>query len=85
MRDTINYRIRSDLNDTDIEILTIEIFKNKNKPFLKTTWYRHPNDPMDTLYKFENCLRLIDNEDKESIIVGDVNSDILSTDLAHLG
>jgi hypothetical protein len=28
---------------------------------------------------------LIDNEDKESIIVGDVNSDILSTDLAHLG
>ena len=34
--------IRSDLNDTDIEILTIEIFKNKNKQFLITTWYRPP-------------------------------------------
>ena len=56
-RVTINYRIRLDLNDIDIEILTIEIFKNKNRPFLITTWYRPPNDPMDTLYKFENCLR----------------------------
>ena len=26
IRDTINYRIRLDLNDRDIEILTIEIF-----------------------------------------------------------
>ena len=39
---------------------------------------------MDMLYKFENCLRLIDNEDKESIIVGDGNSDILCSDLTHL-
>ena len=84
IRDTINYRIRLDLNDIDIEILTIEIFKNKNRPFLITTWCRPPNDPMDTLYKFENCLRLIDNESKESIIVGDVNSDILANDPTHL-
>ena len=39
---------------------------------------------MDTLYKFENCLRLIDNENKESIIVGEVNSDILANDPTHL-
>ena len=39
---------------------------------------------MDTLYKFENCLRLIHNEDKESIIIGDVNSDISSSDPTHL-
>lgn len=69
IRDTINYRIRSDLNDLDIEILTIELSKNKNKAFLIRTWYRPLNDPMDTLYKFENCLKLIDKEDKESIIV----------------
>ena len=29
IQDTINYRIRSDLNDTDIEFLTIESLKNK--------------------------------------------------------
>ena len=61
----------------NIEILTFEIIENKIKPFLITTWYRPPNDPMDTLYKFEHCLKWIDLENKESIILGDVNSDIL--------
>ena len=31
--DSINYRIRSDLNDPHIEILTIEIVKKNVKPF----------------------------------------------------
>jgi hypothetical protein len=30
-----------------------------------------------TVYKFESCLKLIDNEDKESIILGDINCDLL--------
>ena len=38
---------------------------------------------MDTLYKFENCLRWIDNENKESIVVRDVNSHALANDLTH--
>ena len=84
IRDTINYRIRLDLNDIGIEILTIEISKNKNRPFLIITWCRPPNDPIDTLYKFENHLRLIDNENKECIIVGDVKSDVLANDPTHL-
>jgi exonuclease III len=29
IRDTLNYRVRSDLNNTDIEVLTIEISKYK--------------------------------------------------------
>ncbi len=31
IRDTLNYRVRSDLNNTDIEVLTIEISKYKTK------------------------------------------------------
>ncbi len=34
IRDTINFQLRSDLNDPNIEILTIEITKNKSRPFL---------------------------------------------------
>ena len=76
IKDSINYRIRSDLNDPDIEILTIEIVKKNVKPFLITTWYCPPSDPIDSLYKFENCLQLIDQTDKESIISGDMNYDL---------
>ncbi|CAB3995252.1 Hypothetical predicted protein [Paramuricea clavata] len=71
IRDSINFRPRTDLNNHDIEILTIQISKHNVKPFLITTWYRPPNDPIDTLYRFENCLQLIDNDNKESIILGD--------------
>ena len=73
VRNTINFCLRRDLNVDDIEILTIEIIKNRVKPFLITTWYRPPSDTINILYKFENCLKLIDNEDKESIILGDIN------------
>ena len=47
IRDTINFQVRPDLSDSDIEILSIEIIKNKSKPFLITTWHRPPNDPVD--------------------------------------
>ena len=78
----LNFRLRTDLNDPDIEILTIQICKQNVKPFLITTWYRPPNDPIETLYRFENCLQLIDSDNKESIILGDVNYDFLSENLS---
>ena len=77
IRSTIDFRIRPDLNTQGIELLSIEISKYKTKPFLLSTWYRPPNTSIDLLNKFENTLRLIDMEDKESIILGDFNCDIL--------
>ena len=68
IRNTIDFQVRPDLNDSDIEILAIEIIKNKSKTFLITTWYRPPNDPIEILYKFENCLKLIDNENKHVLL-----------------
>ena len=82
IKDSINYRIRSDLNDPDIEILTIEIVEKNIKPFLITTWYCPSSDPIDSLYKFENCLQLIDQTDKQSIILGDMNYDFLPTEIS---
>ena len=46
------------------------------KPFLITTWYRPPNSSIDKLKEFEKLLQDIDYEDKESIIMGDINIDI---------
>lgn len=79
IRDTVNFRLRPDLGSDDIEILTIEIRKYKIKPFLITTWYRSPSDSIDTLHKFEKTLQLIDADEKESIIVGDFNCDLLAS------
>ena len=40
IRNSINFQVRSDLTIDDIEFLTIEINKDKIKPFLISTWYR---------------------------------------------
>ena len=84
IRNSINFPIRPDLGLDDIEALTIEIHKYKTKPFLVTTWYRPPNSPIDLSANFENILRLIDIEEKESIIMGDLNCDLLHKDLDHM-
>ncbi len=60
IRDTLNYRVRSDLNNTDIEVLTIEISKYKTKPFLVTTWHRPPNTSIEKFQEFEKLLQYID-------------------------
>ena len=78
IRNSINFQVRSDLNKDDIEFLAIEINKDKIKHFLISTWYRPPNSSIDLFNKFENILRLIDIEEKESIIVGDLNCDLLN-------
>ena len=66
------------MNKEDIEFLTIEINTDKTKPFLISTWYRPPNSPIDLFNNFESILRLIDIEEKESIILGDMNCDLLN-------
>jgi exonuclease III len=45
---TINFHERLDLNNNEIETLTIEVLKPKMKPFLITTWYRPPNSAILT-------------------------------------
>ena len=63
------------MNRDNIEFLTIEINNDKIKPFLISTWYRLPNSPIDLFNKFKSILRHIDIEEKESIILGDLNCD----------
>ena len=50
IRNTTNFCLRHDLNVDDIEILSIEIIKNRVKPFLITKWYRPPSDTINILY-----------------------------------
>ena len=78
IRDTLNYSVRSDLNNIQIEVLSIEISKYKTKPV--TTWYRPPNTPVESFQEFEKLLQHINLEDKESIILGDLNCNLIPED-----
>ena len=78
IRNIIDYKIRSDLSDPDLEFLCIQIQKPKAKPFLFSNWYRPPNSPFELFDKFEVLLGKIEAENIESNIVGDINCNMLA-------
>ena len=82
LRNTIPHTVRDDLipTDTDIEAICLEINKPKIKPMLLSTWYRPPDSSIELFDKFENFLQKADDENKELIITGDLNCNILATE-----
>ena len=77
IRKNIPYIIRQDLVPDAIELLCIEVRKPKSKPLLIATWYRPPNSSHDLFHKFENFLKLAEDENMEIIITGDLNCNFL--------
>ena len=77
IRTIIPYIIRKDLLQDTLELLCIEVRKPKSKPVLISTWYRPPSAKIELFQKFENFLKLIDNEDKDIIIIGDLNCNFI--------
>ena len=75
IRSTINYSVRDDLSDENIETITVEITKPKSKSFLINSWYRPPNSSQDCFDVYEKLITQMDSEDKEVILVGDFNCD----------
>ena len=63
-----------------MEAICLEIKKPKSKPVLISTWYCPPDSKSDIFDSFEKFIQEIDNEDKEMIIAGDFNCDMLSND-----
>ncbi|CAB4037673.1 RNA-directed DNA polymerase from transposon BS, partial [Paramuricea clavata] len=73
----IPYIVREDLLQDTLELLCIEVRKPKSKPVLISTWYRPPSAKIELFQKFENFLKLIDNEDKDIIITGYLNCNFI--------
>ena len=73
LRTNLNYRIRDDLNNDDLECLIVEISKPRSSAFLVGTWYRPPNSQPERFNEFEIVIDKIDAENKELFILGDVN------------
>ena len=68
----IPYIIWQDLVIDAFELLCDEVRKSKSKLLLIATWYRSPNSCHDLFQKFEYFLKLVDDEDIEINITGDL-------------
>ena len=77
-----NYCIRSDLMDNNLESLSIQIKLGNFKPFIITSVYLL-DVSVDVFREVESLVRLLDKENKESIIIGDTNCDLLTPSCNH--
>ena len=56
LRNSINYQIRDDLWDDQLECVVIEIIRPHSRPFIVSTWRKSPNSPQDIFRQFESLV-----------------------------
>ena len=79
--ETIPFSERNDLIPNPLEMICIEITKPYSKSLLISAWYRPPNSEGHLFDEYETFLRKSDLENKEVIIMGDLNCDISKSPL----
>ena len=72
------FKIRKDLMPNELEIIVVEVKISKAKPMIVVSWYRPPDSEMKIFEHLESILDQIDCENKDLILMGDVNCDLLT-------
>ena len=80
-RDNLNVISRNELVPDSLEAVCIEVGKPKSKPFLIVSLHRPPNSRSQIFNAIEILVRHLDNEEKEFVILGDLNCDLSSRPL----
>ena len=77
VKNCINYLNRNDLIGENLEAICIEIFKPSSASFIVGTIYRPPSAFVDSFSNIEQLVKLIDDENKEFYLLGDLNANML--------
>ena len=77
VKSSINYARRKDIPLNGLELVCIEIKPVNASPFIIIAWYRPPSDPISTFDKLEKVLQYLENDNKEIILIGDTNCNLL--------
>lgn len=77
LKENIAFVEKKDLRCVYLESLTIEVSAKFIQPFCVSTWYRPPGSDLDLFDKFDELLAKLDNVNKESLILGDFNCNLL--------
>ena len=73
IRETVNYEHRTDIKTNNAELSGIEVRQKCTKSFIVMAWYRPPKYEYQTIDEVETLPKALDAEDKEIMLMGDVN------------
>ena len=77
IREAISYLNRNDLVSDHLEMIIIEISQPHSKPFIVSAFYRPSNSDLDLFNECDLFFKKCDSEDKELLLVGDLNCDYM--------
>jgi hypothetical protein len=66
------YQKRPDLVPNDLEAVSLEVRQANSQSFIISSVYRPPNSKTEVFLKIERLIQLIDNENKEVYILGEL-------------
>ena len=78
VKSNLNFKIRDDLANKDLELIFVQISNPRSRPFLVGTWYRPPSSALHLFPLFQEIIDKIDTENSELYLLGDLNCDLLS-------
>ncbi|XP_032237174.1 uncharacterized protein LOC116618025 [Nematostella vectensis] len=76
IRSSINCVNRKEIVPEDVEAVCLEIRKPNSRPFIVSVVSR-PESPIEYFNRFEELIKAVDDEDKEHVILGDLNCCLL--------
>jgi len=72
--------VRIKLNSIKVKLnLCLEIQRPRSKPLVVVTWYRPPDSSVGILTPFEQLIGILDLENTEYYLMGDLNCDASAT------
>ena len=83
----IQFEPKRELMCDEIESLSVQIKNGKFKPFIVTSIYTPPGKPVSYFNELESLFSMLEAQNKESIIIGDINCDFdtpLDNNTRHL-
>ena len=80
---SMNTNLRPDLSADSLEAISVEILKPNSKPFIITACYRPPNAVDAVFDELDKIVATVDAEDKEFILMGDLNCNFLADNSDH--
>ena len=79
IRESLSYIDRNDLVPDCLGMLCAEINRPFSKSLFVCTWYRPPNSDMNLFNECDVFLQKCESENKELIVVGDINCDVMKS------
>ena len=80
IKDTINYKVVDNLPEHSLELICLEIIPKMAQSFFVLCWYRPPASTVDKFDKLGNILGYLETFNREIILLGDTNRDLLSVE-----